>query len=68
MDVNDLLVFVRVVQAGSFSKAGKVLGMPVSTVSRRVANLERTLGVPLLQRTTRCLKITDAGNRAAIGT
>ena len=61
MDVNDVLVFVRVAQAGSFSKAAKLLGMPVSTVSRRVAELESQLGVPLLIRTTRSLKITDLG-------
>ena len=61
MDVNDVLVFVRVVQAGSFSKAAKLLKMPVSTVSRRVAELEGELGVPLLIRTTRSLKITDVG-------
>ncbi|MDR3606614.1 MAG: LysR family transcriptional regulator [Oligoflexia bacterium] len=62
MDVNDLLVFVRVVQAGSFSKASKILGMPKSTVSRRVADLESALGIPLLHRTTRSLRITDVGN------
>jgi len=61
MDVNDILVFVRVAQAGSFSKAARLLGMPVSTVSRRVAELEANLGVPLLLRTTRSLKITDVG-------
>jgi DNA-binding transcriptional LysR family regulator len=61
MDVNDILVFVRVVQAGSFSQAARNLNMPVSTVSRRVAELEKQLGVPLLHRTTRSLKITDVG-------
>lgn len=61
MDVNDVLIFTRVAQAGSFSKAAKKLGMPVSTVSRRVADLEADLGVPLLTRTTRSLRITDVG-------
>jgi len=61
MDINDILVFVRVAQAGSFSKAARELGMPVSTVSRRVAELEADLGVPLLLRTTRSLRITDVG-------
>lgn len=61
MNVTDILVFVRVVQAGSFSKAAQRLGMPVSTVSRRVAELEDELGVSLLFRTTRSLKITEAG-------
>lgn len=61
MDVNDILVFTRVAQAGSFSKAAKLLRMPISTVSRRVAELEAELGVPLLIRTTRSLKITEVG-------
>lgn len=61
MDVNDVLIFVRVAQAGSFSQAAKQLKMPVSTVSRRIAVLEEQLGVPLLIRTTRSLKITEVG-------
>jgi DNA-binding transcriptional LysR family regulator len=61
VDVNDVLVFAKVAQAGSFSKAAVLLGMPVSTVSRRVAELESELGVPLLLRTTRSLKITEVG-------
>src|SRR5256885_503473 len=61
MDLNDILVFVRVAQAGSFSKAAQQLKMPVSTVSRRVAELEEQLGVTLLVRTTRSLKITEVG-------
>lgn len=61
MDLNDILIFVRVAQAGSFSRAAKLLNMPVSTVSRRVAELEEQLGVPLLIRTTRSLKITEVG-------
>jgi DNA-binding transcriptional LysR family regulator len=55
-------VFVKVVQAGSFSAAARVMGMPVTTVSGKVASLERRLGVTLIQRTTRRLKVTDAGN------
>ena len=61
MDVNDVLIFTRVAQAGSFSKAAKLLRVPLSTVSRRVAELEAELGVPLLIRTTRSLKITEVG-------
>lgn len=61
MDINDILVFTRVAQAGSFSKAAKLLQMPISTVSRRVAELESELGIPLLIRTTRSLKITEVG-------
>jgi DNA-binding transcriptional LysR family regulator len=61
MDVNDVLIFARVAQAGSFSRAAQQLKMPVSTVSRRVSQLEEALGVPLLIRTTRSLKITEIG-------
>ena len=55
-------MFVRVVQAGSFSAAARLLELPTSTVSTRVARLEKRLGVMLLQRTTRRLKLTDAGS------
>ena len=61
MDLNETAVFVRVVQAGSFSAAARQLGLPTSTVSTRVARLERRLGVTLLQRTTRRLHLTDLG-------
>lgn len=61
MDVNDVLIFAKVAQSGSFSQAAKKLNMPVSTVSRRVAELEADLGVSLLVRTTRSLRITDVG-------
>src|SRR5689334_5905008 len=60
-DLNAALIFVNVVRAGSFSKAARSLGLSVSTVSDRVAGLERTLGVSLLTRTTRKLKLTDQG-------
>ena len=60
-DLNDLLVFTRVVNAGSFTAAAVVLGLPKSTVSRRLSRLEERLGVRLLQRTTRKLNLTDAG-------
>src|SRR5262245_9583639 len=61
MDLNELVVFARVVQAGSFIAAAKVLDMPKSTVSRKVADLEERLDARLLQRTTRKLSLTDAG-------
>ncbi len=61
MDLNDTLVFVRVAQAGSFSAAARLMGMPVSTISVRVSRLEQRLGVTLLQRTTRRLRLTEAG-------
>lgn len=61
MDFNEAAVFVRVVQAGSFSAAARQLGLPTSTISTRVARLEKRLGVTLLQRTTRKLNLTEAG-------
>lgn len=61
MDFNQAAVFVKVVQSGSFSAAARLLGLPTSTVSNRVAMLEKRLGVTLLQRTTRRLHLTDAG-------
>jgi DNA-binding transcriptional LysR family regulator len=54
-------VFTRVVQAGSFIAASKALGIPKSTVSRKVAELEQRLDTRLLQRTSRKLSLTDAG-------
>src|SRR5262245_57570955 len=61
MDLNQMLVFSRVVQAGSFSAAAKALGMPKSTVSRKVSELEERLDARLLNRTTRKLSLTDVG-------
>lgn len=61
MDLNEVLVFARVVQAGSFTGAARQLGMPKSSVSKKVADLEDRLGTRLLQRTTRKLGLTDAG-------
>jgi DNA-binding transcriptional LysR family regulator len=61
MDLDDIAVFVKVVQAGSFSKAARILDMPNTTVSAKVARLERRLGVTLIQRTTRKLHITAIG-------
>ena len=61
MDLNEAAVFVKVVEAGSFSAAARLLELPTSTVSTRVARLERRLGVTLLQRTTRRLHLTEAG-------
>lgn len=58
---NDLLLFARVVDEGSFTRAAERLGLPKSTVSRRVAALEADLGERLLLRTTRKLTITDFG-------
>ncbi|WP_240488435.1 LysR family transcriptional regulator [Labilithrix luteola] len=61
LDLNEILVFARVVQAGSFIAASAQLGMPKSTVSRKVSDLETRLNARLLQRTTRKLSLTDVG-------
>jgi DNA-binding transcriptional LysR family regulator len=61
LEPNDLLLFARVVDEGSFSRAAGRLGLPKSTVSRRVSGLEQQLGERLLLRTTRKLTVTDFG-------
>src|ERR1700710_929259 len=58
---NDLLLFARVVDEGSFSRAAARMGLPKSTVSRRMSTLENLLGERLLLRTTRKLALTDFG-------
>jgi DNA-binding transcriptional LysR family regulator len=60
-NLNDMLYFAQVVDSGSFAAAARVLGMPQSTLSRRVADLELSLGVRLLERTTRKLALTKIG-------
>lgn len=59
--LRDIELFVEVVQARSFSRAAQRLGLPTSTVSRRIALMERTLGLQLLHRTTRRVEVTEAG-------
>lgn len=61
-DLNSLVVFARVVEANSFSEAARRLKMPISTVSRRIAELEDQLGVRLLERSTRRLRLTELGS------
>ena len=61
IEPNDLLLFARVVDAGSFSRAAERLGLPKSTVSRRIAALELALGERLLMRTTRRFALTEFG-------
>lgn len=60
-DLNDMLYFAEVVDRGGFAAAGRALGVPKSKLSRRVGELEARLGVRLLQRTTRKLSLTEAG-------
>ena len=61
MDLNDIVVFTKVVETKSFTGAAEQLGQPKSTVSRKLAQLEERLGVRLVQRTTRKLALTDIG-------
>ena len=73
MDYNDLALFARVVEHGSFTSAAKAMGLPKSSVTRGIARLEKGLGVRLIQRTTRQRGVTDAGRelyervRGAVG-
>jgi DNA-binding transcriptional LysR family regulator len=63
VDLEHLRTFARVVRLGSLTKAALSLGLPKSTVSRRLAELERQLETQLVQRTTRRLAVTEAGYR-----
>ena len=56
-DLNSLALFAKIVEAGSFSEAARRLKMPISTVSRRIAEIEDQLGVRLLERSTRNLRL-----------
>jgi LysR family transcriptional regulator AphB len=67
VDLNDVAIFVQVVRMSSFAEAGRQLGVPPNSVSRRVQQLEQQLGVRLLQRSTRRLTMTDAGQRFYTG-
>jgi DNA-binding transcriptional LysR family regulator len=61
MDLNDLASFVRVAELGTISAAAAALGVPKSTVTRRIARLEKQMGVELLRRSARSFAITDDG-------
>lgn len=60
-DLNALAIYARVAEVLSFSEAARRLQMPISTVSRKVADLEDSLGVQLIERSTRKLRLTDIG-------
>jgi len=73
LDFNQVAAFVRVIEAGSFTAAARTLGLPKSSVSRRITTLEEVLRVRLIRRGTRQLVLTEAGRlyfeqaRAALG-
>jgi DNA-binding transcriptional LysR family regulator len=59
--LDDMALFAAVVRFGGFTAAARQLDQPLSSVSRRISQLESDLGVRLLVRTTRSLKMTEAG-------
>jgi DNA-binding transcriptional LysR family regulator len=61
MDIEAIEIFVKVVQVGSFAEAARQLKVPTTTVSAKMARLEKSLDTTLIQRTTRRLNITPAG-------
>lgn len=61
MMLNSIRIFIKVVEQGSFSKAGRLLSMAPSSVTRQIDGLEKQLGVVLLKRSTRQLTLTDEG-------
>ena len=63
LDANDLILFAHVMESGSFARAAEHVGLPKSTLSRRIGALETRLGERLLTRNTRRLTITEFGER-----
>lgn len=63
MNLNEIAIFIKVVELGSFIAAANSLDMPKSTVSAKISSLEKRLGVTLIRRTTRKLHITDVGKK-----
>lgn len=61
--LNAINTFIRVAEAGSFSAAARLSGMKQSAVSQQIAALEEELGIVLLHRTTRAMKLTEQGER-----
>lgn len=60
-DLNQIMIFVKVVESGSFTKAAELLKQPKSRISRRLAALEKNLGTQLIYRTTRQMQLTETG-------
>ncbi|HEX8661058.1 MAG TPA: LysR family transcriptional regulator, partial [Brevundimonas sp.] len=61
LNLNDLQAFVQVVDHGGFTAAGRALGVPKSTLSKRLSDLETAIGVRLVQRTSRSFAVTEIG-------
>lgn len=61
-DLNSVTAFVEVARTGGFRSAAEQLGVPASTLSTQIARLEQGLGIKLLDRTTRTVQLTEAGN------
>jgi DNA-binding transcriptional LysR family regulator len=62
-DLEDMIFFVEVARALSFTRASRASGIPIATLSRRIASMEKRVGVRLFQRTTRRLALTEPGRR-----
>jgi DNA-binding transcriptional LysR family regulator len=62
LDLNDFRYFVRIAECGRITAASRNLNLPKSTVSHRLQQLETSLGVRLVNRTSRSLSMTDAGD------
>ena len=60
-DLNDMYLFAKVIEYGGYSAASRALGIATSRLSRRVSELERRLGVHLVNRTTRSISLSDTG-------
>ncbi len=63
IDADDLILFAHIIEAGSFARAAQRIGLPKSTLSRRITALEAKLGERLITRSTRRLAITELGER-----
>ncbi len=61
IDLNQIMIFIKVVDSGSFTKAAELLKQPKSRISRRLAALEKSLGTQLIYRTTRQMQLTETG-------
>ncbi len=61
IDQNAMALYVKVVENKGFSRAARREGVPVSTISRKISELEKALGVRLLERSTRQLRMTEIG-------